>query len=518
MARKFLISVLTLNRLEATKACLKAVFENSNDFDLVVTDNNSTDDTVEWLKEFAKDKPNVTLNFNSENLGFIPPNNAAFDLAYKNGNTYFIALNNDTVPPLGWLNHLERGFRNVKVVVVGPSNGCFSLHDNFDGHGGTRREYVEGSCLCVRVDIIKKHWNTLFSDYLYFIYGDDSDLSLRLREKGYEIFHAPFEVPHSRGETVQTQPEVKAKCNAAQQANHKVLLKRWAYYLRFRVFNPSILIKRHFAIGDALLVTPIIEALKELNPNFKIYVETDFPQVFSNNPHVVAAGKALSITNPVIELDLNDAYENMTKTHIIKAYELKTREIFYGLPEVKLKLTFPTSPSSKNWAGTFRNQLSPKVLVVHAGPHHWVGKHWSLQKWEQLCTYFVEAGWHVVAVGAHKLPEEIKHAKDMTNQLNLDRLAALIAESNLFIGLDSAPMHIAQSQGTPTVGLFGVTTPRYIMTESSPHTYVTADQNLPGAGKRHLVKGEVFVDCGPEVMDSIQVDQVIAAARRLVTI
>ncbi len=37
----------------------------------------------------------------------------------------------------------------------------------------------------------------------------------------------------------------------------------------------------------------------------------------------------------------------------------------------------------------------------------------------------------------------------------LNRLAALIARAKLFIGIDSAPMHIAAAMGTPVVALFG---------------------------------------------------------------
>jgi heptosyltransferase-3 len=37
----------------------------------------------------------------------------------------------------------------------------------------------------------------------------------------------------------------------------------------------------------------------------------------------------------------------------------------------------------------------------------------------------------------------------------LNRLAALIARASLFVGIDSAPMHIAAAMGTPVVALFG---------------------------------------------------------------
>jgi heptosyltransferase-3 len=44
---------------------------------------------------------------------------------------------------------------------------------------------------------------------------------------------------------------------------------------------------------------------------------------------------------------------------------------------------------------------------------------------------------------------------DFSGQLSLKELAALAARARLFVGVDSAPMHIAAAMGTPTVGIFG---------------------------------------------------------------
>ena len=46
-------------------------------------------------------------------------------------------------------------------------------------------------------------------------------------------------------------------------------------------------------------------------------------------------------------------------------------------------------------------------------------------------------------------------AFSLSGQLSLKELAALTQASKLFIGVDSAPMHIAAAVGTPTVALFG---------------------------------------------------------------
>jgi heptosyltransferase-3 len=44
---------------------------------------------------------------------------------------------------------------------------------------------------------------------------------------------------------------------------------------------------------------------------------------------------------------------------------------------------------------------------------------------------------------------------DLSGALGLRELAALTREARAFVGVDSAPMHIAAAAGTPVVALFG---------------------------------------------------------------
>jgi heptosyltransferase-3 len=46
-------------------------------------------------------------------------------------------------------------------------------------------------------------------------------------------------------------------------------------------------------------------------------------------------------------------------------------------------------------------------------------------------------------------------AFDFAGQLSLKELAALTARARLFVGVDSAPMHMAAAMGIPVVGIFG---------------------------------------------------------------
>lgn len=44
---------------------------------------------------------------------------------------------------------------------------------------------------------------------------------------------------------------------------------------------------------------------------------------------------------------------------------------------------------------------------------------------------------------------------DLTGQLSLRELAAVTREARIFVGVDSAPMHIAAAMQTPVIALFG---------------------------------------------------------------
>jgi heptosyltransferase III len=103
---------------------------------------------------------------------------------------------------------------------------------------------------------------------------------------------------------------------------------------------------------------------------------------------------------------------------------------------------------------------------VHVHPaSRWFFKCWSVEKMSTLIDRLHEAGHAVVLSAAPDATEttmieaiQAKLAKPMfslAGQLSLKELAALSGRARLFIGVDSAPMHIAAAMGTPVVALFG---------------------------------------------------------------
>ena len=103
---------------------------------------------------------------------------------------------------------------------------------------------------------------------------------------------------------------------------------------------------------------------------------------------------------------------------------------------------------------------------VHIHPtSRWQFKCWTVPGWVEIITRLQAAGWAVVLTAAPDADELAltaavqqqlaQPAIDLSGRLGLKELAALAGEARLFIGVDSAPMHIAAAMGTPAVALFG---------------------------------------------------------------
>lgn len=103
---------------------------------------------------------------------------------------------------------------------------------------------------------------------------------------------------------------------------------------------------------------------------------------------------------------------------------------------------------------------------VHLHPaSRWLFKCWTADKMAQLADALAARGLAIVLTAApdpqeRGLVDAIRQAMqrpaiDLSGQLTLKELAALTARARLFVGVDSAPMHIAAAMNTPTVALFG---------------------------------------------------------------
>ncbi|MBK1681814.1 putative lipopolysaccharide heptosyltransferase III [Rhodocyclus tenuis] len=123
---------------------------------------------------------------------------------------------------------------------------------------------------------------------------------------------------------------------------------------------------------------------------------------------------------------------------------------------------------------------------VHVHPaSRWHFKCWPENKMAALIDRLHAAGHRVVLSAAPDAAEQAmidaiqsrltQPAISLAGQLSLKELAALAARARLFVGVDSAPMHIAAAMGTPCVALFGPSGDR----EWGPWQAPAADAEAP---------------------------------------
>ena len=195
---KLSIITLTYNKLEFTKKFLNSLFKYTNDFELIIIDNGSTDGTIEYLKSL---KGNVKPVFNSENIGYSKGNNQGIDIAKGE---YVAFLNNDILLCPNWFEECEKVFNQEKAAFVSPreitpnyphfdktdENLYFeyfiSKQDSYSSDYQKSFDECAFSCVITKKDIITEIGK--FDENYSPAFFEDNDYKYRAIEKGYNVF------------------------------------------------------------------------------------------------------------------------------------------------------------------------------------------------------------------------------------------------------------------------------------------------------------------------------------------
>jgi heptosyltransferase-3 len=163
-----------------------------------------------------------------------------------------------------------------------------------------------------------------------------------------------------------------------------------------------------------------------------------------------------------------------------------------------------------------------RFIQLHPGSR-WLFKCWTSDAYAALIDRLVGEGWKIAITGASdKRERELIDAilgtlsasarsavADLSGQLSLSELAALTREARLFVGVDSAPMHIAAAVGTPLVALFGPSGEIEWGPWQVPHRVVASkDHPCRPCGNDGCGGGKIS-----ECLTTLPVDRVDAAVR-----
>jgi GT2 family glycosyltransferase len=229
---KISIVIVSYNVKYVLEQCLYAVRAAANglEIEIFVVDNNSTDDSVTYLRPTF---PEVIFIVNNDNTGFAKANNQAMRQCQGE---YILLLNPDTVIGEDSLNNLCRfmdehpqaGAAGVKMLNAHgaflpeskrsfPSprvSFCklFGLSKLFP-HSRRFASYslpylnpdkqhqvdvLAGAFMFLRHEALKQ---TGLFDESFFMYGEDIDLSYRITLGGYQNYYIPERILHYKGES-----------------------------------------------------------------------------------------------------------------------------------------------------------------------------------------------------------------------------------------------------------------------------------------------------------------------------
>ncbi len=238
------VVVVTWNGLAHLRANLPAVLESirraSGAWELIVADDCSTDDTVEWLgrapvgADLQVGPPHLRIAQPPVHGGFIAAANAG--VAAARGRVV-VLLNNDARPEVDFLSPLLPHFNDTSAFAVScrqmPGGGLCAgrFHMGFlrvrwndDGASAAPTLYADGGAAAF--DVSK--WRALGGlDPMYGPgYGEDLDLSYRAWKRGWRVAYEPASlVHHARGGTF---PSIYSRDDLRRITLRNRLLFMWA--------------------------------------------------------------------------------------------------------------------------------------------------------------------------------------------------------------------------------------------------------------------------------------------------
>lgn len=218
---KLSIIILCWNDLKVIENCLDSIYatEDSIQFEVIVSDNGSTDGSIEFVR---KSYPQVRVIENGVNLRFAKANNVGIRASQGD---YVLILNPDTLIHVGTLDqilrfadkHPEAGAFGCKVLNFDGSHqrsgrpfpttrsewivalnlrplahlSKWFVSDNYPGWAGeTQRtvDWLSGCFILVRGELLKRLGGF---DEQFFYYYEDMDLCHRIWNAGYSVLYTP---------------------------------------------------------------------------------------------------------------------------------------------------------------------------------------------------------------------------------------------------------------------------------------------------------------------------------------
>ncbi|MDO8727377.1 MAG: FkbM family methyltransferase [Candidatus Methanoperedens sp.] len=308
--------ILNWNGLEDTIECLNSVYQITyTNFDVVIVDNGSVDNSVEKIKEWVNINSKISIYIieNDKNYGFAEGNNIGIKYALESLDPdYVLLLNNDTIVDKDFLTTLIKTAKNdEKIGIIGPI--VYSYIENIPhvdggmdlfGYAWIKNYHVKkdikpiieaphiwGACMLVKIDLIKKIYP--FFDASYFLYNEETDACWRTRLAGYKVIVDANSFIYHKGGATSKKHNIKS------------------YYFIER--NRIITIIHNYETRTIILLSPLLivnEILRilVLSPSKKIAKINGWLWIIKNREHILSTRKKIQRNRILTDKEILSQY------------------------------------------------------------------------------------------------------------------------------------------------------------------------------------------------------------------
>ncbi|EGR0049344.1 glycosyltransferase family 9 protein [Vibrio vulnificus] len=140
---------------------------------------------------------------------------------------------------------------------------------------------------------------------------------------------------------------------------------------------------------------------------------------------------------------------------------------YLGVPRTPPQWQLPISDADHHFA---QETLGDQLTLVISPAASKDERNWLADRYAALGDYAYEQGYQVVICGspaerektlAADILRNMQHpALNLVGKTNLKQLTAVLSKAAVVLAPDSGPAHIATTQGTPVIGLYGHSNPR----------------------------------------------------------
>jgi GT2 family glycosyltransferase len=259
--QKLAVVILNWNGRNHLEEFLPSVVKHSADFEIVLVDNASTDDSVSFLKG---NYPEIKLVFNTENGGFAKGYNEGLE-QIKDQYEYYVLLNSDVEVTENWISPVLSLLESDESIAGCQPKVLSYKRKNFFEHAGAAGGFIDkngypfcrgrifseveedkgqynttteifwatGACMFVRAN--KFHELGGF-DADYFAHMEEIDLCWRMKINGLKLFYcAESTVYHLGGGTLDYMSPRKVYLNF-RNSLYTLYKNYQGKYLFFKIF------------------------------------------------------------------------------------------------------------------------------------------------------------------------------------------------------------------------------------------------------------------------------------------